>query len=68
MRGGKIWHDHEEDLMRDAKPSLWTRLKWVLVGKPISHAEAEAAKFTPPVDPASLIQLNARGINSGFRH
>jgi hypothetical protein len=49
----------------EKKPSFWTRLKWVFTGKPVSHEEAEAARFRPPNDPMTQTQLGARSQGTG---
>lgn len=47
--------------------SFWRRLRRVLSRKPVTYEEAKAAEHRPSQDPATLIQLNLRGMNSGFR-
>ena len=35
------------------KPSLWTRLKWVLTGRPLTPSEIRAARAAGEPDPAT---------------
>lgn len=43
------------------KPSLWTRLKRVFAGRPVTHEEARAARARHARDVAAQTQLDTRG-------
>ncbi|MFJ6653964.1 hypothetical protein ACIQLJ_14330 [Microbacterium sp. NPDC091313] len=45
------------------KPGVWTRVKWFLLGKPVSHDEAQAARGETKLDPMVHVQNSMRGIN-----
>jgi hypothetical protein len=53
-----------------AGPSIWTRMKHAVLGRPVSHAEQRAAQFRPTRDPMTDAQHQIRsvrytGLNGG---
>lgn len=49
-------------MSENTKPGFWTRVKWLLLGKPVSHEEAQAARGRGAgPDPMTYTQNTMRG-------
>lgn len=54
--------------MSDKKRSIWTRIRHLVFGRPITHEEHRAARRSGRADTMTQVQNNVRGANSAGFH